>query len=137
LLVINTRIMDKFYIKGTAETPTVSFDSTGNTFEISGKSLPEDVKEFYHPIIKWLTEYCQSPNDVTTLKVRMEYFNTASSKMILELFELLNKLHLSGRNAAIEWYYQEDDEDMMDAGNDYADMLDLPFKIFGYQTLLK
>jgi len=136
-LVINTSIMDTLYIKGTAETPTVNFDAKVNTFEISGKSLPEDVKEFYHPILKWLVEYCQSPSDSTILKVRMEYFNTASSKMILELFELLNKLHLSGKNVAIEWYYQEDDEDMMDAGNDYADMLDLPFKIFGYQALLK
>lgn len=129
--------MDTLNIKGTAETPNVVFDSNNNLFEISGKSLPEDVKEFYNPILKWVKEYGESPNSVTTLKVKMDYFNTASSKMILELFEVLNDMHESGKEVVIEWYYQEDDEDMMDAGADYADMLEIPFKMISYQTVSK
>jgi hypothetical protein len=121
--------MDTLNIKGTAETPNVIFDPANNHFEISGKSLPEDVKEFYNPLLKWFKVYAETPNAATTLKVKMEYFNTASSKMILELFELLNEMHVDGKTVTIEWYYQEDDEDMMDAGNDYADMLEVPFKM--------
>lgn len=127
--------MEALNIQGTAETPTVVFDKEKNLFEISGKSLPEDVKEFYNPIIRWFKAYSESPNEETVLKMKMEYFNTASSKMILELFELLNDLHSSGKRVLVEWYYQEDDEDMMDAGSDYADMLELPFNLFSYQTL--
>ena len=121
--------MDTLNIKGTAETPNVIFDPASNLFEISGKSLPEDVKEFYNPLLKWFKGYSEAPNATTTLKVKMDYFNTASSKMILELFELLNEMHGEGKAVTIEWYQQEDDEDMMDAGNDYADMLEVPFKM--------
>lgn len=121
--------MDTLSIKGTTETPTVIFDPANNLFEISGKSLPEDVKEFYNPVLKWITEYSAAPNPTTILKVKMDYFNTASSKMILELFELLNTMHSNGKDVAIEWHYHEDDEDMLDAGNDYADMLEVPFKM--------
>ncbi len=127
--VVKNINMDTLNIKGTAETPNVIFDPANNTFEISGKSLPEDVKEFYNPLLKWMRGYAEAPNPNTTLKVKMEYFNTASSKMILELFELLNEMHGEGKSVTIEWYYQEDDEDMMDAGADYADMLEVPFKM--------
>ena len=58
-----------------------------NKFLFSGKSLPEDVKEFYDPILSWLKEYKNDPNEETTFVMRMEYFNTASSKMILEMFD--------------------------------------------------
>lgn len=129
--------MDTLNIKGTAETPTVIFDPANNVFEISGKSLPEDVKEFYNPLLKWMKSYADSPNTTTVLKVKMDYFNTASSKMILELFEVLNDMHEAGKSVNIEWYYQEDDEDMMDAGADYADMLDIPFKMISFQSISK
>ncbi|HPD95415.1 MAG: DUF1987 domain-containing protein [Bacteroidales bacterium] len=129
--------MDALVITGTGETPNVVLDVLNNNFEISGKSLPEDVKEFYNPILRWFKTYSETPNDKTTLKMKMDYFNTASSKMILELFELLDEMHGSGKSVEVEWYYQEDDEDMMDAGTDYADMLEFPFNLFSYQTLPK
>jgi len=129
--------MDTLNIKGTPETPEVLFDPASNRFELSGKSLPEDVKEFYNPLLKWLKSYADSPNPSTTLKIKMDYFNTASSKMILELFEVLNEMHEAGKSVLIEWYYQEDDEDMQDAGADYADMLEVPFKMISFQSVSK
>ncbi len=129
--------MDTLNIKGTPETPEVLFDPARNRFELSGKSLPEDVKEFYNPLLKWLKSYADSPNLSTTLKIKMDYFNTASSKMILELFEVLNEMHEAGKSVLIEWYYQEDDEDMQDAGADYADMLEVPFKMISFQSVSK
>ncbi len=129
--------MDALNIKGTAETPNIIFDSSTNVFEITGKSLPEDVKEFYNPILRWMKSYSESPNPKTVLKVKMEYFNTASSKMLLELFEILDEMYKSGKDVEIEWHYMEDDEDMQDAGNDYADMLEVPFRMFSYQHVSK
>lgn len=129
--------MDALNIKGTAETPSIIFDSNANVFEITGKSLPEDVKEFYNPVLRWMKSYSESPNSKTVLKVKMEYFNTASSKMLLELFEIVDEMYKSGKDVEIEWHYMEDDEDMHDAGNDYADMLVVPFKMFSYQHISK
>jgi len=125
--------MEVISIKGTQETPEVLLDSNKGIFEISGKSLPEDVKEFYNPILKWFDEYANNPNPQTILKIKMDYFNTASSKMILELFEVVKKAHSGGKETIIEWYYQEDDEDMQDAGQDYSDLIEMPFKLISYQ----
>lgn len=127
--------MDVISIKGTQETPEILLDSSKGIFEMSGKSLPEDVKEFYNPILKWFDEYAKSPNSSTILKIKMDYFNTASSKMILELFEVVKKVHASGKETIIEWYYQEDDEDMQDAGQDYSDLIEMPFKLISYQSV--
>lgn len=127
--------MDVISIKGTQETPEILLDSSKGIFELSGKSLPEDVKEFYNPILKWFDEYSKSPNKQTIVKIKMDYFNTASSKMILELFEVVQKVHASGNETIIEWYYQEDDEDMQDAGQDYSDLIEIPFKLISYQSV--
>jgi hypothetical protein len=127
--------MDVISIKGTQETPEILLDGSKGIFEISGKSLPEDVKEFYNPILKWFDEYSKNPNPQTILKVKMDYFNTASSKMILELFEVVKKVYSGGHETIIEWYYQEDDEDMQDAGQDYSDLIEMPFKLISYQSV--
>ena len=127
--------MEVISIKGTQETPEVLLDSSKGMFEISGKSLPEDVKEFYNPILKWFDEYAKNPNPQTVLKIKMDYFNTASSKMILELFEVVKKAQGAKSETIIEWYYQEDDEDMQDAGQDYSDLIEMPFKLISYQSV--
>jgi hypothetical protein len=127
--------MEVISIKGTQETPEVLLDSAKGIFSISGKSLPEDVKEFYNPVLKWFQAYAASPNPETVLKIKMDYFNTASSKRLLELFEVVKTIHDAGHNVVIEWHYLEDDEDMQDAGQDYSDLIEMPFKLISYQSV--
>ncbi|MDX9771075.1 MAG: DUF1987 domain-containing protein [Tenuifilaceae bacterium] len=127
--------MEALSIKGTHETPEVLFNKNSGEFSISGKSLPEDVKEFYYPLVKWVSEYAKSPNSETILKVKMDYFNTASSKMLLEIFEHFKAMFDAGNKVVIDWYYQEDDEDMQDAGEDYADIVEVPFNFISYQPI--
>ena len=127
--------MKSLSIKGTQETPDVIFDKELGVFSMSGKSLPEDVKEFYYPIIDWVAEYAKIPNQETCLKVKMDYFNTASSKMILEIFEKFKEMHDKGFSVVVDWYYQDDDEDMQDAGEDYADIVEVPFNFISYQPV--
>ncbi|MDD2197320.1 MAG: DUF1987 domain-containing protein [Bacteroidales bacterium] len=127
--------MEVLHIKGSNETPEVIFNKDIQVFSITGKSLPEDVKEFYTPLIKWVVKYAESPNPETVLKIKMDYFNTASSKMLLEIFEKFKDMLDAGHKVSIDWYYQEDDEDMQDAGEDYADIVEVPFNFFKYQTV--
>ncbi len=75
-------------IQGSDDTPKVILDADNNTFEISGRSLPEDVVAFYDPILEWLDEYAQNPLEKTVFNFKLEYFNTASSKLLLDV--LLN-----------------------------------------------
>jgi hypothetical protein len=124
--------METIKILGTDDTPTVILDAENDIFEISGRSLPEDVTAFYDPILNWLDEYATSPNPKTTIIFKLVYFNTASSKLLLDILMKLEEMHEDGKEVLVKWYYPEDDEDMQEAGEEYADIVDVPFEQVGY-----
>ena len=124
--------MDTLLIEGTEDTPKVILDKSAGEFEISGRSLPEDCTEFYRPILSWLEEYVKSPNDKTELQFKLDYFNTASSKVILDILTVLEDLESSGTEYKAIWYYDEDDEDMEEAGEEYGELVDVPIELKGY-----
>jgi hypothetical protein len=121
--------MEPIIIDGTPKTPTIKFDSKGGIFEIKGRSIPENSVEFYKPLNEWLDNYMQSPLDKTVVNIRLEYFNTSSSKCILDVFKRLEAIHRSKHDVEINWFYEEDDEDMLEAGEDYDSIIKVPFKM--------
>ncbi|HSA03950.1 MAG TPA: DUF1987 domain-containing protein [Tenuifilaceae bacterium] len=124
--------METIKIMGTDDTPTVILDAQNEIYEISGRSLPEDVTAFYDPILGWLDEYASSPNKKTIFTFKLVYFNTASSKLLLDILMKLEQMHEAGNDILVRWYYPEDDEDMQEAGEEYADIVDVPFEQVGY-----
>ncbi|MBN2519971.1 MAG: DUF1987 domain-containing protein [Bacteroidales bacterium] len=124
--------MEVIKIMGTDDTPNVIFDAENEIFEISGRSLPEDVTAFYEPIINWLEEYTKNANEKSVFNFKLVYFNTASSKMLLDVLMKLEEIYESGKEVLVKWFYPEDDEDMQEAGEEYADIVDIPFEQVGY-----
>lgn len=124
--------METIKILGTDDTPTVILDAENDIFEISGRSLPEDVTAFYDPILNWLDEYAAGPNAKTIFTFKLVYFNTASSKLLLDILMKLEEMHEDGKEILVKWYYPEDDEDMQEAGEEYADIVDVPFEQVSY-----
>ena len=124
--------MNPIIINATEDTPGVQFDANNNIFLISGRSLPEDVSKFYNPILEWLDEYAKQPNDETVFDFKLSYFNTASSKIILDIMMKLENIHNNGQNISIKWHFPSDDEDMMEAGEEYADIVDIPIELVEY-----
>jgi len=124
--------MEVIKIKGTDDTPTIILDKDGGIFEISGRSLPEDVTTFYEPILNWLDDYQEEANDQTAFSFKLVYFNTASSKLILDILMKLEEMHENGNSVLIKWFFPEDDEDMEEAGEEYADIVDVPFEQVSY-----
>lgn len=124
--------METIKIMGTDDTPTVILDAENEIYEISGRSLPEDVTAFYDPILGWLDEYASSPNKKTIFTFKLVYFNTASSKLLLDILMKLEQMHEADNDILVRWYYPEDDEDMQEAGEEYADIVDVPFEQVGY-----
>ena len=124
--------MNPIIVSATEDTPGIRFDAANDIFEISGRSLPEDVVKFYRPILDWLDEYTQSPNENTVFNFKLSYFNTASSKIILDILMKLEGMHDAGKNISIKWYYPSDDEDMMEAGEEYADIVSVPIEMVEY-----
>lgn len=121
--------MDPLRIVGTDDTPSVNFAPGEGIFEIAGRSLPEDVVNFYEPVIQWLTEYFKSPNTTTEFIFNLNYFNTATSKILLDILVMLDKMNDSGHSVQVTWMYAQDDEDIQDAGEEFRDKIDLPFNI--------
>jgi len=120
--------MEVIKITGTDDTPTVILDAANDNFEISGRSLPEDVAAFYNPILEWLDRYNQNPKPKTVFNFKLMYFNTASSKMLLDVLMKLEDMHKEGKEVLVKWHYASDDEDMMEVGEDFSDNIDIPFE---------
>ena len=122
--------MEKLKIEPGIKTPEIMFDAFSGTLEIKGKSIPENSVEFFQPVFSWLDEYARQPNAKTDLLIQLEYFNTSSSKCLLDIFRKLEPLHQSAKSEVrVIWIYEADDEDMMEAGDDYKTIVKLPFTI--------
>ncbi len=121
--------MESIKIRETDETPLVILDAEREVFEISGRSLPEDVNQFYDPILNWLDEYAKSPLAKSVFLFKLTYFNTASSKLVLDIMMKIENMHDAGHDVLIKWLVPFDDEDNEEAGEEFKDMLDVPFEI--------
>ncbi len=119
--------MDNLYLKETEETPWIIFDKDKSIFKMGGKSYMEDAASFYEPVIKWLKAYVQSPVSFTRFVFEMEYVNTASSKVVNDILDVLEDLYLESNGLEVEWRYFEEDEDMEEMGEEYKEIYDMPF----------
>jgi hypothetical protein len=124
--------MEPLIIEGTDDTPKVILNKDNNEFEFSGISLPENVTIFYGPVLKWLEEYAKQPNPSSEVSCRFSYFNTATSKILLDILTVFEKVKEQGNKVKISWQYPTDDEDMLDAGKEYADIVSLDFSYVPY-----
>jgi len=119
--------MDSFFVEATDITPRVEFDKHKGIFRIEGKSLPEDVKNFYNPLIHWFDIYLKEPNPETNLFLDFEYFNTASSKMILILLNKIKEINKKGFQVVVTWSFPPFDPEIEEAGEEFAELLNIPF----------
>ena len=122
--------MDNLSIFGTEDAPRVYFDAENGTLEITGRSLPENVNVYYHPIIEWALQYVKNPQAKTKIDFKLEYLNSASSKKILELLVILKQLQSMGHELEVNWYHKYEDEDMFEEGRDFATMTKLNFSFY-------
>ena len=87
---------------------------------------------FYEPILSWIDEYAAAPNAETVFNFKLEYFNTASSKVILDILLKFEDIYEKGNKIVVKWHYREDEEDMLEAGEEYADIVEIPFEYVIY-----
>ena len=121
--------MEPLVFAGSKMTPHIVFDKTQDKFSINGTSRPENPPEFYKPVFDWIKNYLNSPNDKTIIDVQFDYFNTSTSKILLDLFELFEKASLNGIDIHVNWFYKNDDEEMMEAGEELLNLVNLPYSV--------
>ena len=122
--------MENLELTASAKTPEVMFNRENGMLRLKGRSIPENSIEFYKPLIDWLEKYSSKPKTDTIVNIQLEYFNTSSSKCILDVFKKLESINKGGQSQVIiNWHYEEDDEDMSEAGEDYQAIINVPFKM--------
>lgn len=120
--------LDRLYLKPTEETPEIIFDKDKPEFRVTGKSYMEDATAHYNMVLAWLNLYRQEPNSSTIFKFELEYVNTASSKIVHDILDILDNMYLDGTNVFVEWHYYEEDEDMEELGKEFEEIYEVPFK---------
>lgn len=127
--------MDNFYIEGSHYIPQINFVADTGVLEISGESYHEYTLEFFQPIFDWLKKYTEEEAKKITLNFRMTYFNTSSSRRFLEIMNLLEDYHFSKNgDVTINWYYEINDLDMLESGEEYAEDVRIPFHLISYEN---
>ena len=126
--------MEKFYIEGDEFIPEINFDPDKDILCIAGESYHEYTGEFFEPIFEWIEDYIKLPGRKIKLKFRMDYFNTASSKCFYDIIEILNVYAQDNAgDLEVSWYYEEDDFDMLESGEDYAEDASVNIKMIPYK----
>ena len=122
--------MENFQIEGENYIPTVNFNPESGILEISGESYHEYTIEFFQPIFEWLNQYLEQEGKTIVFNFRMTYFNTSSSRRFLEIFDLLEDYQQNRNgNVTVNWYYEKDDVDMLESGEEYAEDVQLNFNL--------
>lgn len=127
--------MENINLDGSPKTPSVTMTAEEGRIELKGRSIPENSVEFYNPLNEWIKQYGGTPKEVTVFDVKLEYFNTSSSKCILDLFKALEKINGNNTEVKVNWYFEEDDEDMEEAGEDYQAIIQLPFTMIEVEEI--
>lgn len=124
--LMDTTSNNILHIEGGTSRPTVLFNSSTGQFRLLGRSILENSIAFYEPIVRWIESYIRKPASLTEFHMELEYFNTSTSKYILQIMQLFESLCDCGCNVVIVWYYA--DEDMLELGNDYQQIVKVPFE---------
>jgi hypothetical protein len=118
--------MKELKIAPTKNSPEIILSPNG-MLKIMGRSIQEDVGEFFKPIDAWVKEYIGVPAEVTCVDMSLEYFNSASAKVLIHLLELIKHVTLKNNKFIFNWYYEEGDEDILERGEYFSSILDVPF----------
>jgi len=117
-------------IEGAQNTPAVRLCVSQGLIEISGRSVPINSYEFFQPIIKWVEEYAKAPRPHTNVNINFHFFDTGSSRSFIDLLLILQSVYKTdNHNVTINWFYDIDDEDMLESGYDFESIVKIPFKM--------
>jgi hypothetical protein len=118
--------MDELRIAPTKNTPEIILNPEG-IIRIRGRSIHENVTEYFAPVEDWITGYIIVPADVTCVDLSLEYFNSASAKVFIHILQKISYVTLKHKKFIINWYYEDGDEDILERGEYFASVLDVPF----------
>ena len=122
--------MKCFSVKGAKNTPNVKLCVSQGLIEISGHSAPINSHEFFQPIKEWVEEYVKAPKSQTNVNINFNFFDTGSSRWFINILQILHNIYkVNNQDVTISWFYDKDDDDMLEAGYDFEAIVKIPFKM--------
>ena len=126
--------MEKLFIEGKKNTPTIILDPESKTFEITGESRPENATAFYEKVLNWLDAYLKeldatNKREPFAVTFKLEYFNSSSAKFIMTIAQKLHEFISKDIMVSINWYYDVDDDGMMETGSDLSALSKVPVNL--------
>lgn len=128
-------IIKPLIIEGTNKTPQVIFDPDNSFFEISGRSLPENVIKTYEPVLTWVEQNMGNIHQSVQFNIKIDYLNSASAKMMSLLFTRLEEFYKSGIDIQVNWFYNPEDEDIHSEGEIFSMIKKVPIKLVAIEDL--
>lgn len=125
-------MVEPLIIEADVKSPKILFDAGNGIFRIEGRSIPENSIQFYTPVWDWLKEYQKQPLEKTEVVFHLEYFNTSSSKCLVDILRHFEEIAATGKLVTIRWEFEKDDEDMEESGKDFSAILKIPFNMVPY-----
>jgi len=113
--------MENLNIEATEYTPKIILDAEQNLIDIKGDSFPENTFDFYKPVIKWLKKYFEEENKTTTVNIDINYFNSSSSQLFFDIFDIFEEASKNKNALIINWLYSSKNESAQEAGEDFVD----------------
>jgi hypothetical protein len=124
--------MDNLQIAKTKYTMAINFNKDTGILEMAGSSYPENALDFFGPIIEWIKQYISEVHRPVVMNIQLNYLNTSSTKCILDIFEILEHYYRASGDVKVNWYYAEDDEDIMETGEELGEDFEFPIEFISY-----
>lgn len=121
--------MKNLKIEGTQSSPSVCADHEAGVLEMRGDSYPENAHELFSPVLDWIERYLRQTERALTLKLHLLYLNTSSVKAMMDMFDLIEEAHRGGRAVAVNWFYDEQNERVVELAQEFKEDVTFPFQI--------
>jgi hypothetical protein len=118
--------MEELKLQPTKYSPEIVLSPDG-LIKIKGRSIHENAFEFFAPVESWINDYIKDPAEETCIDIILDYFNSASARIFITLFQKITRVALKNKKYRFNWYYEEGDEDILERGEYFASILDVPF----------
>jgi len=93
---------------------------------IEGKSIPQESAPFFEPLLKTLNDYSLCPNNETRIELRIDYLNSDSMRSLMNIMIIAEKMHLAGNKVYVDWFYQNEEDIIYDAGTIFQSLIEIP-----------
>ncbi len=123
--------MENIHIEPTKK--SLEVECSPGYFKLSGNSILSDPRKFFKPIVEWVEQYIQDPQEKTTVDLKLEYVDTASVQSVFDIMRMFKPLQENEKEVEVNFYFEFDDPELLELGEIMEGRLGIKFNFIEYQ----